>query len=186
MKILHTITILLLLACTTYATDNLWQILPQKEINVKGQRKIIPQQYILLKLNDSLFRVLQEKTPVESSGNFVDLELPAPDGKFRSFKMVETSAMAKELADKYPDLKTYKATQLGEPGISATLDYTAAGFHTMVLDGDNTWYIEPYSNKNTGYYISYYKKFYDKPVDQKPKEVTKHKKCGKKKKSSHK
>jgi hypothetical protein len=176
-----TLLFLLLAFSSAQAADSLWQFIPQKEIKTEGKRKIIPQQYIVVKLNDSLFKILQSKVPGESSGEFVALPLPTPDGKFREFRLTESTTMAKELADKYPDLRTYKATEIGSPEISAKIDYVATGFHAMIMDGDNTYFIDPYSNKKTNYYICYYKRDYDKPVTQKLNESSEKKKCCKKK-----
>lgn len=161
---------------------NLWTILPDKTVDVKGTRKIIPQKYILVQLNDSLFKSIRSKVPAENSGDFVELELPAPDGQMRHFRMTETTTMEKALADKYPELKTYKAIEINNVNVIAKTDYTTAGFHAMVTDGENTYFIDPYSNVLSDYYICYYKRDYDKPTTDKLSEIPiKKKKCCKRK-----
>ena len=171
---------LLFQTASAFAADSLWQFIPQQELNVGGKRKIIPNQYIIVKLNDTLFRSIQSKTPLEISGDFALLELPSPDHKIHNFRMTQTSTMEKELADKYPELKTYSASEIEHTVVTVKLDYTAAGFHAMVNDPENTWFIDPYSNKNTGYYICYYKKDYDKAGAQMIRERPVEKKAAKK------
>ncbi len=180
--------LLLLLVTISLSTQaaNLWTILPQKTIDVKGKRKIIPQKYILVQLNDSLLKVLSAKVPMENSGDFVELELPAPDGQMRHFRMTQTTTMDKELAEKYPELKTYKAIEINNVNVIAKTDYTSEGFHAMIMDGDATYFIDPYSNVRSNYYICYYKRDYDKPTSDKLSEVpVMKKKCCKRKCSKH-
>jgi hypothetical protein len=161
MKVIQSILLFLIFSTSTVAADSLWQFIPQKEIAVEGKRKIIPQQFIIVKLNDTLFTSIRSRVPAETSGDFALLPLPSPDHSIRSFRLTQNAVMAPELAAKYPELQTYSASEIGQPSVTARLDYTTSGFHAMVNDGASTYFIDPYSTKNTGYYICYYKKDYD-------------------------
>jgi hypothetical protein len=71
------------------------------------------------------------------------LSLPLPDGSSARFRVVEAPVMAPELAARYPSIKTYQAQSLEDPGITARLDLTPAGFHAMIRTRNKTVYIDP-------------------------------------------
>lgn len=147
----------------TFATNNLWQSIGDKNLQLQGERKIMPQYANVVKLDDAAFRSLQLSIPAEASGQSIVLTLPAPDGTFKTFKVFERTCMDQQLADKYPMIKTYQAICVENPSIIAKLDYTPFGFHAMVFDNAKTYFIDPYTNVNTGYYNCYYKKGYTRP-----------------------
>ncbi len=86
------------------------------------------------------------------------LDLPAPDGSLRSFRVWQTYIMEPELAARYPYIRTYNAVAVDDPAVTAKLDYTLAGFHAMIYNGPDTWLIDPLNNGDDGYYQVYYKK----------------------------
>ncbi len=150
----------------TFAVNNFWQKISTKNLTVPGVQKIIPQKTNLVKLDDAAFRAFQQSIPTEESGNFVLLDLPMPDGSLKTFKVFERTCMEPELAAKYPELKTYEAIALNDAFVTAKLDYTVYGFHAMIFNQEGISFIDPYSNANTGYYNSYYKKDYQRPAGQ--------------------
>lgn len=83
--------------------------------------------------------------------------LPMPDGTTRDFKVWETSMMPQELANKFPEIKTFTASAVDDPTVTAKLDFTGYGFHAMIFDGDNTAFIDPFDNFHDGFYLGYYK-----------------------------
>jgi len=144
----------------SFAINPLWQKIGNKNLQLQGERKIIPQQTNVVKLNDAAFRTLQLTIPTEASGQSKMIDLPTPDGTLKSFKVFERTTMEQELADRYQMIKTYEAICVENPAVTAKLDYTPFGFHAMVFDNDKTYFIDPYTNINTGYYNCYYKKGY--------------------------
>ncbi len=141
-------------------SSTLWQNIAAKNLSIYGERKIIPQQSTVLKLDNESFNILQLSIPTEESGRDIIMLLPTPDGTFKDFKVFERTCMEKELADKYPNIKTYQAICVENPSITAKLDYTSFGFHAMVFSNEGTYFIDPFTNVNTGYYNCYYKKKY--------------------------
>jgi hypothetical protein len=63
--------------------------------------------------------------------------------------------MAPELAARYPEIQTYFAQGVSERTLSARLDWTPQGFHGMIMAPGKSFFIDPYSTAETGYYISY-------------------------------
>ncbi len=147
-----------------FSNNPIWQPLTSKDIQVAGERKIIPQLASVLKLQDAAFRSLQQNIPSENSGRSVLLELPAPDGTMSMFRVFERACMEPELAARYPSIKTYQAISVDNPTVIAKLDYTEFGFHAMVFSPKGIYFIDPYTNVNTGYYNCYYKKDYVRPL----------------------
>ncbi len=86
------------------------------------------------------------------------ISLPLPNGEFINFKFVESLVMEDELANKYPDLRTYLGQGIDQTNASARFDITPTGIHSIIFTLDGTVYIDPYSSGDNKYYISYYKK----------------------------
>ncbi len=144
------------------STEHLWSDIPEELISFTGERNIIPQNYRTLELDvlemkDELNSAPSEKVvQVNESGKIISL--PLPNGEFIIFKFVESLVMEDELANKYPDIKTYLGQGIDQTTASARFDITPTGFHAIIFTLDGTVYIDPYSSGDNKYYISYYKK----------------------------
>jgi hypothetical protein len=147
-------------------SKNHWTISASNNVKVDGARKIIPLRYSIAHLNAADFQLTQAYIPTEESGNVSTISLPNPEGLMMEFNVFECPMMEKPLADKYPQIKTYTAIAKENSLITAKLDYTVFGFHAKVFDGENTYFIDPYSDINTGTYIVYYKKDFFKPLNE--------------------
>ncbi len=143
-----------------FANINFWSAPQNRLAEPSGVKKIIPLVTNKVMLDDVSFRSFQPQIPNEESGSFVLLDMPMPDGNLRTFKVFERTCMAPELAAKYPMIKTYQGIALDNPAITAKFDYTLFGFHAMVFDEKGVYFIDPYTNQNTGLYNCYWKKDY--------------------------
>ena len=163
-----TLLVFVALNCFTQVVEakNHWTISETNNVEIDGTRKIIPSKYIVANLNAAEFQLAQAFIPTEESGNVATISLPTPEGLLMDFNVFECPMMEKPLADKYPQIKTYTAIAKENSLITAKLDYTVFGFHAKVFNGDNTYFIDPYSDLNTGSYIVYYKKDYYKPLNE--------------------
>ena len=117
----------------SFATNSMWQKVTNKNIQISGERKIIPQITSFLQLDDVAFKQLQSSIPSEESGRFVIFALPTPDGTTKDFKVFESVCMEPALAAKYPMIKTYQAISVDDASVTAKLDYTEFGFHAMTI-----------------------------------------------------
>jgi len=88
----------------------------------------------------------------------VVVTLPMPDGTTMDFNVWQNPMMPDELANQYPDIRTFSAEAVGKPTITAKLDFTLYGFHAMIYNGDNTSFVDPYDNFHDGFYMVHYKK----------------------------
>lgn len=89
------------------------------------------------------------------------IQLPQPDGSMRAFLIWETPIMEQPLADKYPGIRTFTASAVDNHRATAKIDYTPFGFHAMVADGQNSYFIDPFGKSADGRYIVYYRKDYE-------------------------
>lgn len=159
-KILHFV-ILLLFSQSVFAQTKIWQNV-DNEPTTFGVKQINPQKYKILKLDVTSIKSFLNKTSLEftaaaKSVNSV-LELPMPDGTFEEFAIVESPIMENELAQKFPEIKTYAGYCIKNPATTVRLDFTPRGFHAMILSPEGTFFIDPYSTSTVEYYIVYDKK----------------------------
>ena len=144
------------------STEVIWSDISEELISFTGERNITPQNYRTLELDilemkDELNSAPSEKIiQVKESGKIISL--PLPNGEYINFKFVESLVMEDELANKYPDIRTYLGQGIDQTTASARFDITPAGFHAIIFTLDGTVYIDPYSSSDNRYYISYYKK----------------------------
>ena len=68
-------------------SNTLWQKISSENIKIEGIRKIIPQKYNLLQLNNAAFQLFQQSIPTEQSRQSVIIDLPTPEGDFIKFKI---------------------------------------------------------------------------------------------------
>lgn len=156
----------LILSNQSFAKDKeIWKISEEKTITVAGPQLIYPEQYLLAKLNTTSFQLFQIQIPTEESGQTILLSLPTPDGNMMDFQVFECPMMEKELADRYPEIKTYTAISVVDARVTAKLDFTPYGFHAKVFDGENTYFIDPYKDIPSDWYIIFYKRDFKKNLN---------------------
>lgn len=151
-----------LLSATSFAGSFSWEQLPHNSIPANGKRVITPTVFTGYYLNTTSFknRLL---TAGYTPSTAITIELPTPDGAHQSYKVWQTPIMEAPLDTRYPDIKTFTGTSIDHPGALLKLDFTYQGIHAMVANGTQTYFIDPYSSANDGYYSCYYKRNYQRP-----------------------
>lgn len=138
-----------------------WKRSDADKVVTAGTRYLFPARSLVYTLNTTLFANELSKLSEDPKNGLV-IALPTPGGSFQNFKVWQTPIMDRSLAAKYPTIRTYTATAVSDVQVTAKLDFTVKGFHAMIFDGANTYFIDPYSNINDGNYIVYYKKDYQR------------------------
>ncbi len=90
------------------------------------------------------------------------LTLPMPDGTLQRFDVVESPILAPGLAERYPEIHTYRALGIDDPRITGRLDITPQGFHAMLSSPSGAVFIDP--ERGSDYYRSYRKRDYANAV----------------------
>lgn len=142
------------------STDKIWQEIDESLIKrPEAERTAVPTQYKVYRVNKTELNSILKKAPPEFSGEaqFDDtvVTLPMPDGTFPRFKIQYSPIMEPELAAKYPELKTYIARGVDDPGQTARISMTPTGFRAIIFSGYRTILVDPYAQNDSSDYISY-------------------------------
>jgi hypothetical protein len=149
---------------SSYAVD-FWKPFEGSIAPSRGEQILKPEHYNLQTLDQtSIFSFLSglQTDPAKAQ----EVSLPAPDGKTMQFRIWKTPVMEEGLQNRYPGIQTFTATAVNNPAVTAKIDYNLNGFHAMVFDKNNTYFIDPYSNVADGYYTVYYRHDYQRPLNQ--------------------
>jgi hypothetical protein len=142
--------------------DQIWQDVVESSIKAQGAREIIPAQYRTVRLDMSALKTALAKAPLElteaANKSSLVIGMPMPTGVFARFKVEESPMMEPGLAAKFPDVKTYQGYGLDDRTATMRFDITMRGFHAIILSVEGDVFIDPYTNNDTEYYISYYKR----------------------------
>lgn len=139
------------------AQNNYWKELDTKTAPSASPMAVKPDRYLLYELQTNNLEGLLAKAGKEYKTGVL-ITLPTPDNSSMQFIVWETPMMQPKLAAEFPEIKTYTATSTINPSVSAKLDFTDDGFRAMIYDGNSTYFIDPYSNSNDGYYLVFYTK----------------------------
>ena len=80
--------------------------------------------------------------------------LPHPNGELISFDLKEEKVMAKELADKYPNIRAFSGHASSNKQGSIRLELNSQQIFAVVKKDGEEWYVEPDPN-NDSFIISY-------------------------------
>lgn len=152
-----------------------WVSAEETQVTITGERTIIPKKYKVFHLEEgnlktSLFSAPSEKEALLKNSQVV-IELPFPDGSLKKFRVVESSVMAPELANQFPDIKAFNVQGIDDESVYGKLDWTDFGFHAMIRDLSGDIFIDPYSRNNTSDYIIYYAADFEKDAARKLPEI---------------
>jgi hypothetical protein len=160
---------IILLTTSVFAnTDSVWQEVSDSSLKQRPmERQITPNVYKTFNLNRAALNDILNKAPMEFSDasrmNSVILTLPMPDGSFESFRVENSPIMEPGLAEKFPEIQTFRGQGIDDPTATVRFDVTPAGFHAMILSTHGTTYIDPYAKGDSDNYISYHKTDLSRP-----------------------
>lgn len=123
----------------------------------KVTRKSVPTEFELFHLDLAVFKQQLAGAPVrgEFKGRSKQLiYLPNEQGILERFYVMETPIMEKELARKFPMIKSYAAQGVDNPTAVARFSVTQFGLHNMTLTpGKNVLYIDPFTEDRENYVV---------------------------------
>jgi len=123
----------------------------------KGLPATAADKYIVFAVDEATLKIQLQDIP-DNFASAPTISIPMGDGTLRAFRVKHSSLIPPSLAAKYPGLNTFDAIAVDDPNVTAKLDITSYGFHAMVFDGEQTSFINPYNNANSGYYTVHYKR----------------------------
>ncbi|NES31867.1 hypothetical protein GCE86_15885 [Micromonospora terminaliae] len=89
--------------------------------------------------------------------------LPAPNGTFQRFELVDSPVMEAGLAAAHPEITTYAGRGLDDPTATLRADLTPLGFHASVRSAAGNWYVDPYYHLDQSLYASYFVRDLENP-----------------------
>ncbi len=144
-------------------SDEVWQEIDDSDLSKQPvDRTVKPSEYKTFRLNISALRYILESAPMEfsdeSRNNPVILKLPMPNGDFERFRIEKSPIMEEGLAQKYPEIRTFRGYGIDDRSASVRFDLMPSGFHSMILSPRGTVFVDPYAVGDTLNYVSYFKK----------------------------
>ncbi len=142
--------------------NDIWSLLDEVPAGREGSVAYTqPERYQALTINqdllvDELADVTMEFSAIGNETPFT-FSIPAPDGSFDNFEIVETMVLEPELAAKFPEIKTYLGQGVTDAAATLRFDVTPLGFHAQVLSPNGAYYVDPYYHLDQSAYISYYR-----------------------------
>ena len=152
----YKITLLLFLVLNSFAgfsQDQLWTPVSQRQLANRSVqiRKNIPAAYQLFQLNLDL---LDQKLNIKnrnSSSELPQITIPNAEGVLISYHVKKTATLHPELAAKFPEIKTYKGTDVD--GYQVYFSVTKLGFHSLQFSEKGTNYIDPHTSDLSTYIV---------------------------------
>jgi hypothetical protein len=144
----------------TRSTDNVWEsVKPSSVAGTPAIRLYDGSPHAVIRLDKAALDQIFARAPHEDSAGEPQpaLTLPLPDGRFAGFRITQTDVLSPALAAAYPQFKTFRGVAVGDPASTARIDWTADGFHALVLTAGETIVVDPYVKGNPTIYISYFK-----------------------------
>lgn len=143
--------------------DRLWREINDASLQRNAVRRtVIPQAYRTYTLDKNELQAILREAPMEFTDSARQIEwiitLPMPDGTFSRFRIEESPIMEPGLAEKFPEIKTYRGQGIDDLTATARFDFMPGGFHAMILSTSGTVLIDPYAKGDTANYISYFKR----------------------------
>ncbi|MGV3504056.1 MAG: reprolysin-like metallopeptidase [Adhaeribacter sp.] len=153
------------LSFTLFAQDQtgLWTPAPAAAVSQTAKRHIVPQQYRLVRLQESLLRQVLYQAPKDTGRPLrqasSQITLPLAEGGLARFRFAEVALMEPALAARFPDIRAFSAIGIDHPGMTAVFELSPAGFRGMIYSPDKGLsFIDPYSPGERGHYMVYAKK----------------------------
>ena len=78
-------------------------------------------------------------------GGGARITVPAPDGRFLTFRVEQSAVMEPELAANYPDIDTFRGQGVEDPATSIRFDRTPLGFHATIVTPEGVYFVSPES-----------------------------------------
>lgn len=148
-----------------------WQIMKQVPDYSAGivNVKYLPKKYAVLELEYKNLVSSLKNAPLERSRlrSNVLVSLPIPSGELINFYTTESPAMGPKISEKFPSIKSFKVIS-EDKKFKGRFDISPYGLRAVIDGPDGEIYIDPFYKDNTQYYISYYTKDHNEPLDLVP------------------
>ncbi|MEK6301747.1 MAG: C25 family cysteine peptidase [Acidobacteriota bacterium] len=141
------------------SANGLWEELDRERLGLQLAPGV-PEQSRMFRLDGAALAELLKRAPSEKNRDggesAVLLTLPFPDGAFTRFRIEESSVLATDLAELYPEIRSYRGQGIDDPALTMRCDLTPQGFHASMLLGDQIINLHPAGAGDASIYVSYF------------------------------
>jgi hypothetical protein len=145
--------------------DGIWTDARTADVQRSAQiapRAVMPKAYRSLRIDQAALDRALSFAPAEAvmrvADSAVTLQLPLPDGRFESFRIVESPVMAPELAARYPQIRSWLGQGIDDPTATVRLDRSHKGFHAQIISWRGTVLIDPLAPGDREFAMVYHKR----------------------------
>jgi hypothetical protein len=131
--------------------NNVWQDMPvalarqaastDVMVNARASR--------VLQADFALLKILLEQ-------DNVDIELPLPNGQMAVYRFEYSTIAQQALLDKFPEIRTFKATDVNNSANTGRFDISPSGFRAMFRHNGELIFIDPQYKSQTDTYAAYF------------------------------
>jgi len=147
-------SLMLLCSQSVFAVDALWSVTEAKDAVANKTASSSVKQSVAL--NQVLMQKVLRDAPLENTGEpGIVINVPLSNGQSVDLELFESPIMAPELAEKFPDIKTFKGFGVGDTSVSARFDFTEKGFRAIIFSDGETYYFDPVSTADASQYQRY-------------------------------
>ncbi len=131
------------------ANDALWQEIHAKARSSQSLFPFVNSRVFMLD-EEKMQRLLRQSQYARKGSKATAIPLPLPNGNTVFVIAVVSEVLPPRLAQKYPQIRTYKLLSEQDEITSGRLDFTPLGFHAMLqTDNGEIIYIDPVSKDST-------------------------------------
>lgn len=154
------------LGATSATPETFWKKSEERHVKRSKQqtfRQIVPERYCFVEVDFGGFKDYMKQAPAVKGARSLEtndflISLPNPQGQSVIFHVNTYRMTDDELANLFPENRTFLGVAVENPAVTVRMDYTVQGLHAMVTgDTGGSWFIDPYHATTQQYYISYYK-----------------------------
>lgn len=157
-RILLQITVILFAFGTAFSQEKLW--LPTNENRFSLLEKVERSSTLLsydvysMDLNALKSRLSSVPNRLHSSAtSTVLLPFPNSKGEIQEFRVYEASVLHPDLANQFPDIKSYVGFSTTDRTAIIRFSTTIFGFHGMILSSEGTTFIDPFTSDRLNYVV---------------------------------
>ncbi len=141
---------------------NFWKAIPESAVLLpeNARRTVEPTRYQTYHLNYTALAAALRQAPMEFTAAARQqpllVQIPTAEGTLRTFRVWESPIMARELAERYPEIRTYAGEAADDPSVRVRLGVGYQGFHAFVRDAaGRIQSVRTYADGQRDYYVAY-------------------------------
>ncbi|MBC7523513.1 MAG: proprotein convertase P-domain-containing protein [Flavobacterium sp.] len=155
--------LLILFSCFQFSfSQNSWRAVTLENVRAieKMDKTSMPAKYLLFQtdLNALKQQILNAPKDLNNVESTVIVSFPNASGQIEHFKVYNSPMMEEELAQKYPEIKTYSGIGVEDKTASIRFSITPFGLHMMKLSGNADTMLMDTFTKDLNTFIVYEKK----------------------------